>query len=410
MKKNIAILHYTFLPVIAGVEIQMKGQAEILTANKHKVKIVVGQGKSQSKDYKVKVIEKMSPRDKEVRKLQKELEKGRVSSSFSHLKEELIFALKKEIRTADVCILHNCQTMSFNFALTAALKEIIEEPKPKTKFFIWCHDLAPTRKNYPFPKKGYPFNLLTKPLKGAEYIAISEFRKRQLAKIFPSQQIQIKMIPDGIDLKTLLNIEESIWQFQQKINLLDSNLIMFYPSRILKRKNFELSFKITKNLKKNFKNVKLLISGPSDIADPTDTYYNSLSKLTKKLNLTKNVYFLRDFKKYFKNKKLDFSQLRDLYKLSDLLLFSSREEGCGLPLLEAGAFGIPIAASDMPPFREIGEKEIFYFDLNQAPEKIAQKISKYLFSSPNFLMKRKIRKDYTWEAIYKKYLKPILKI
>jgi glycosyltransferase involved in cell wall biosynthesis len=45
--------------------------------------------------------------------------------------------------------------------------------------------------------------------------------------------------------------------------------------------------------------------------------------------------------------------LRSIYHLADLLLFPSAYEGFGIPLLEAMAAGLPIAASDTPVFREI---------------------------------------------------------
>lgn len=409
MRKNIAILHYSFLPVVAGVEIQIKGRAEVLARNHHRVKVVVGEGKAQDKDYQVKVVSKMSPRAEEVIKVQRELRQGKVSPSFFSLKQKLVSSLAKEIAGVDVCLLDNLQTMPFNFALTAALREIIEKT-PRTKFFIWSHDIAPARKDYPFARKDYPFNLLVRPVIDADYVAISEFRKKQLAKILGFPLSKIKVIPDGIDLKSLLEIGEKVWKFQEKINLLDSDLIMFYPSRMLQRKNFELSFKIIKNLKKNFKEVKLLITAPPDITDPSHDYYNFLKGLTKKLKLTGNVYFLRDFKKYFKQGKVSFSQIKDFYKLVDLLLFTSREEGCGLPLLEAAASRLPMAVSDIPPFREIGGKEMLYFPLNQSPKKIAQRITSYLSCHAAFLLKRKIRKKYTWQRIYQDYLKPALKV
>src|SRR5207248_857763 len=42
----------------------------------------------------------------------------------------------------------------------------------------------------------------------------------------------------------------------------------------------------------------------------------------------------------------------DLYRLADGLLFPSRSEGFGIPILEAGLVGIPIFCSDIAPFRE----------------------------------------------------------
>lgn len=44
------------------------------------------------------------------------------------------------------------------------------------------------------------------------------------------------------------------------------------------------------------------------------------------------------------------------------LVTASRIEGFGLPLIEAQAAGIPVACSDTPIFREVGEDSVVYFD------------------------------------------------
>jgi len=49
------------------------------------------------------------------------------------------------------------------------------------------------------------------------------------------------------------------------------------------------------------------------------------------------------------------AELEWLYRNARLLLLPTRYEGFGLPLLEAGARGLPVVAADIPPLREIGE-------------------------------------------------------
>lgn len=46
------------------------------------------------------------------------------------------------------------------------------------------------------------------------------------------------------------------------------------------------------------------------------------------------------------------------------LIFASFVEGFGLPIIEAMDFGLPVLASDIPIHKEIGGKNIEYFDLN----------------------------------------------
>lgn len=60
------------------------------------------------------------------------------------------------------------------------------------------------------------------------------------------------------------------------------------------------------------------------------------------------------------------SELRWLYEHAALFVFPSLDEGFGLPLVEAAAFGTPSIASDIEPFREIGTAEL-YFDPESIP-------------------------------------------
>ena len=55
-------------------------------------------------------------------------------------------------------------------------------------------------------------------------------------------------------------------------------------------------------------------------------------------------------------------ELRALYAGARLLVFPSRYEGFGLPVLEAMTVGLPVACSDIPVLREVGGTAVTYFD------------------------------------------------
>lgn len=59
-------------------------------------------------------------------------------------------------------------------------------------------------------------------------------------------------------------------------------------------------------------------------------------------------------------------EVRCAYHNAEMLVFPSLYEGFGIPLLEAMAASIPVAASDIPVFREILDDAAVYFDPNSA--------------------------------------------
>ncbi|SMX66333.1 glycosyltransferase family 4 protein [Brevibacterium linens] len=68
----------------------------------------------------------------------------------------------------------------------------------------------------------------------------------------------------------------------------------------------------------------------------------------------------------------DYARLLDE---STALVTASREEGFGLPVIEAMAQGVPVAVSDIPIFREIAAEAAEYFD-PEDPQSIAEAITR----------------------------------
>ncbi len=65
---------------------------------------------------------------------------------------------------------------------------------------------------------------------------------------------------------------------------------------------------------------------------------------------------------------VDEEHLADLYRTSLLFAYPSLHEGFGLPLLEAMAFGVPVASSNAASLPEVGGDAVFWFD----PEDVEQ--------------------------------------
>lgn len=76
--------------------------------------------------------------------------------------------------------------------------------------------------------------------------------------------------------------------------------------------------------------------------------------------------------KLFRFENVTDAELAYGYQNCAALVFASRAEGFGLPLVEAMWYGRPVIASDIPVFREIGGDYPRYFDLEDVQELVQQ--------------------------------------
>ena len=103
------------------------------------------------------------------------------------------------------------------------------------------------------------------------------------------------------------------------------------------------------------------------------------------------------------------SELVQLINKANLIIYPSRSEGFGLPIIESLSCGTPVLANDLSVFREIYGNNIFYF---KYPDKkqILKKVN-YIFSlnSVEYSKLRKkcmnFSKKFTWEKTAKETMK-----
>jgi len=409
--KNVALIHYSCYPVIGGVEFVMEGQAKVMADKGHRVRVLVGRGEKFAERVEVLELEEMSATSDLRAKVNEELARGEVTDSFRKRKEEIKTRLRQKLAGEDVCIVHNVMTMHFDLALTAALHELIEELGSKTRFVIWCHDATLNEPHYAVPKPTtYPWSLLSQHNEGAVYVAISEERRRSISRVIGLPVDRMRVVPDGLDAKGLLGISDHIWSLAEDLGLLGDTRAFLFPSRIVRRKNFELAVRIISELKRTGMECRLLITGPADPHNPaTVEYHRELHELRRSLDVADGVIFLHDVKDlYLPAGTVTFEDLKDLYAISDMLLITSTREGFCLPLLEAGAFKLPIACTDVPPLPEVVEEDALLFGLDDDPRDIAERIAKFLESNKSARLFKKVLANYCWESVYEKHLRPLL--
>ena len=149
----------------------------------------------------------------------------------------------------------------------------------------------------------------------------------------------------------------------------------------------------------------LLVTGPEGPHNPANAAYRQkLLELRDKLNLRSSAHFLAEVTSEF----MPDAVITDLFRLADALLFPSREEGFGIPMLEAGFSSMPVFCTDIPVLHELGGEDVSYFQLDDEPRTIAQQISDRLGREATSRWRRRAKRGYGWDSIYKLDIGPLM--
>ena len=405
---QISILHYAAPPIVGGVESTIYHHARLLSKAGYEVSIIAGRGAASNDSIPFILIPEIDSRHPEVMRVGKQLATGKVTEDFNYLREGLFKSLSAKLIDTDVLIVHNAVTLHKNLALTAALKKIADQPRPR--LLAWCHDFAWQDSLYtPELHPGYPWDLLKTAWKGVDYIAVSDHRKQRLAELLDLQPDQILVIPPGVDAYQFYNLSKLGQKFVDHNQLFESEPIILLPARITRRKNIEFAIRIIAHLKKYYPQAALVITGPPGPHNPKNMeYLDSLLEMRASMQLIRNIYFVYQLQGEDETFNAPDGFIFELYRISDLVLFPSLREGFGIPVLETGLARIPIFASDIPPVRESSAGMINLFDPTGDPEQVANMIYKYLETDNSYQFRRHVLTNFTWQSIVENKIIPLL--
>lgn len=402
---KIALLHYSFPPIVGGVESVLAHHALLMTEAGHQVTIFAGRGAALNEQIPFVHIPEVDSRHPEVLAVKSELDAGIVSPRFNALVDVLTTALKQNFTGFDALIAHNVATLHKNLALTAALFALHQDPQ-FPELILWHHDLAWTSSRYRSElHAGFPWQLLRQPWPGVTNVIISRQRQLELAELIGLDAQEIKVIPNGVDLHSFYKLEPQTIELAYSLSLFDADPLLLLPVRLTTRKNIELALSTTAALVNEFPNVKLLVTGPEGPHNPANREYRQkLFALRDSLSLQGRAIFMAEVTSNFLPDEI----IADFFRLADALFFPSREEGFGIPLIEAGFSKIPAFCADIPVLRELGGEDVHYFDPDGDPIKIAAQIAKVLNSDSTQRWSRRSKHGYTWRCIYRDLIEPLL--
>lgn len=358
---RIALVHYSAPPVIGGVERVLAQQAEILARNGHEVVVVC-----ENKGAKV------------------------FGARMEFAPNFYIKRVQAAVAGCDVVIVHNMFTMPFNWGASQTLAELSRE-MTGSRFINWVHDVDVTREAFT--------GLQLK----AENVAVSTVRQKEFCDAMKLPVKQCGLVPNGVDLFATLGLTPKMALFASNHRLLERELVLFHPTRILARKNLEMSVEVTAALRKKGVDAVCLITGAPDPHRQESAEYDAKVRgLIAKKKLQDAVLFAAT------RSELTEEDVRSLYATADVLFFPSKLEGFGLPLLEAPLHRVPVFCSDIPAHRELAAKSANFFKLDAKPDTVAAAILKELAKDRAGMLKREVVRRFGWERIYKDYLGPLL--
>ncbi len=404
---EILLVHYSAPPVVGGVESVIAHHARLMVNAGHSVRILAGRGAQVDPRIpfvQVPLADSLNP---EILAVKAELDAGQVPPVFEELTSRLTLILDQAIGRAEIVICHNTCSLNKNLVLTAALKRFFERKK-RVRPILWNHDLAWTTPRYRDElHDGYPWDLLCTEWPGARQVVVSDFRQHELAELLDVPLERITVVPNGIDAFRFLKLEELTKDFIARTRLLETAPRLLLPVRVTPRKNIELALHVLAELRrKAFPQASLVVTGPLGPHNPANVqYFKKLTALRQELGLSEAAHFLAELNPEF----LPDAVISDFYRLADALLMPSREEGFGLPILEAGLAGLPVFCSNIAPLRSLGGDQALYFSPDASPQEVAELVAGRLAPDPVYQLRQRVRTTFTWERVYHERIAPLLK-
>jgi glycosyltransferase involved in cell wall biosynthesis len=377
------------------------------------VTVIAGRGEKQALRPEVELVRvpEIDSQHPQIAEVSSQLRAGSVPSGFDEVANHLAEKLAPELGRCGDLIVHNVFTKRFNLPLTAALFRLLDE-HVISGCIAWCHDIGWTSDHsrqelHP----GYPWDLLRTQRDDVTYVAVSERRREALAGLFGCPREEIRVVHNGVDPALLLGLTDEGRRLIDRLNLLASDLILLMPVRVTQAKNIELALRVVAALKARERRVSLVVTGPPDPHDEESVdYYRRLQALRRELGVADEMRFVfetsPDSDEPF---TIDMRVVADLFRVSDLVFMPSHREGFGMPVLEAGLVGIPVVCTGVPAAREIGGEGVTVISPDGDPEGIADRILSLVEERPVHRLRRRVRQGYTWRAIFRREIAPLLK-
>lgn len=270
--------------------------------------------------------------------------------------------LQKKARQAD--IIHICDHSNAMYLRCAGTMPAL----------ITCHDLLAIFSalgRYQGVKVGFTGRMLQRWIaswlgKAEHIVCVSRKTQEDVQSLFPETQAIMGVIHHSLNWNYAPSSYEEVTETISRIGLKDGEEYLLHVGGNQWYKNRLGVMQIFAELRKypRFQNLRLVMAGKQWPAD--------LRRFVEQEKLQSAI---------IECVNISNKQLQSLYSGAFALLFPSREEGFGWPVLEAQACGCPVIASDRAPMTEIAGNAALYIHPTN-PQLAAQTIAEHVDTLP----------------------------
>jgi glycosyltransferase involved in cell wall biosynthesis len=363
---RIALVHYSAPPIVGGVEGIVAAQRQLFVRAGHEVRVVARQG----------------------------------DASHPIRQKEPTAELSTILSDCDLVIVHNVLTMPFDLPLTGALWSLAEK-RPDIRWIAWIHDLAARNSDYDYPWHQAPWDQLARACPQFQYVAVSPHRARQFEAL---TRRAARVIPNGVDPAVVLGLTPNVMALAAAHRLFEREIVLFHPTRLVRRKNVEFGLEVLQHLRARGRDAVTLITAASDpYNERSRAYAEALHQRRASLGLEQDALFVAD---HF---PVEGADVAALYSLAHALFFPSRQEGFGLPVVEAALHRVPIFCADVEPMNTLLTQSLHVFDPDSSAEEVAHLVERTLDRFAPSRARREALGAYSWDVIWRKHLEPLLR-
>lgn len=221
----------------------------------------------------------------------------------------------------------------------------------RKKFVVTIHDLTHTlipgkKKSHFIHRLAYNLVFWNAVRSSWKIIAVSQATKKAILDFFRINPDKITVVYEGLN-KTygVMDKEQAFKQVSNSFPITKPYIL--YVGAWRRYKNLPQLAKAFDQLIDQGLDFELVLAGEPD------PFYREIKE---------QVYSIKHKDRIKALGRVSDEDLKAIYNAATLFVLPSHMEGFGLTVLEAAACGVPIAASDIPPLREVAGQAAEYFD------------------------------------------------